>query len=322
LTDKSLPDRPILVGISSCLLGQEVRHDGGHKRHAWINQTLGRFLEFRPVCPEVGIGLGVPRPTIQLSGNVGKPRVIGTRDPEFDVTDALAEYGRRKAGEMQGISGYIFKNRSPSCGVWRVNVWQGEGLPPRKEGRGAYAAAFMAWQPLLPVEEEGRLGDAVLRESFIERVFAYRRWQELVAGGLSPATLVKFHETHKLCLMSHNPQRLRKLGKLVAVSGSEELEQLADNYVRGFMETLSIPASRKSNTNVLQHLMGYLKKQLDSEDKAELLEIIEAYRTEQLPLIVPITLLNHHFRRYPHPYVADQVYLHPHPRELMLRNTI
>ena len=187
---------PVLVGISSCLLGEEVRHDGGHKRHAWINQTLSRFFEFRPVCPEVGIGLGVPRPTIPLTGDVANPRVVGTRDTSLDVTDKLLAYGRHKAAEMTDISGYIFKNRSPSCGVWRVNVWPTEdGHPPRKEGRGAYARAFMETQSLLPVEEEGRLGDARLRENFVERVFAYHRWQEMIAAGLTPGALVKFHET-------------------------------------------------------------------------------------------------------------------------------
>ena len=181
--------RPIVIGISSCLLGQEVRHDGGHKRHAWINQTLGRFFEFHPVCPEVGIGLGVPRPTIQLTGDVDNPRVTGTENPELDVTEALTDYGRKKARELAGISGYIFKARSPSCGVWRVNVWPGQDQPAHKEGRGIYARAFMKSQPLLPVEEEGRLDDSTLQENFIERVFAYRRWQELMNEGLSPAAL-------------------------------------------------------------------------------------------------------------------------------------
>jgi len=313
---------PVVIGISSCLLGQKVRHDGGHKRHAWINQTLGRFFEFRPVCPEVGIGLGVPRPTIQLTGDVDNPRVTGTADSELDVTEALAEYGRKKAGEMIDISGYVFKNRSPSCGVWRVTVWQGENNPPRKEGRGAYARVFMESQPLLPVEEEGHLGDAVLRENFIERVFAYRRWQNLVDEGLSPATLVKFHEIHTLSLMSHDQRRLKDLSSLVAGSGSDQLEQLADTYVLGFMETMSIPATREGNTGVLHHLMGYLKKRLDGDDEAELLEVIEAYRRERLPLIVPVTQLNYQFRRFPHPHAANQVYLHPHPHELMLRNTL
>lgn len=183
MTDRSSADRPIVIGISSCLLGQEVRHDGGHRFHPWINETLARLFEFCPVCPEVGIGLGVPRPTIQLTGDVGNPTVTGTADSGLDVTEALAEYGRTKAGGMTGISGYIFKSRSPSCGVWRVPVWQGEKQPARPEGRGAYARAFIAAQPLLPVEEEERLNDPGVRDNFIERVYAYRRWQDLTAAG-------------------------------------------------------------------------------------------------------------------------------------------
>jgi len=240
--------RPIVIAISSCLLGQEVRHDGGHKRHAWINQSLGPFFEFSPVCPEVGIGLGVPRPTIQLTGDADNPRVTGTKNPELDVTEALTEYGRKTAGELKSISGYIFKARSPSCGVWRVKVWPGEDQPARKEGRGAYARAFMESQPLLPVEEEGRLDDSALRESFIERVFAYRRWQELMDEGLSPTTLAKFHEGHKFSLMSHDPARLRELDQLVTKVGAADLSERAQFYIAGFMEILSIPATRKGNT--------------------------------------------------------------------------
>lgn len=315
-------DKPIVVGISSCLLGEEVRHNGSHKRHAWITQTLGRFFDFCPVCPEVAVGLGVPRPMIQLTGAVDDPRVRGTEDPGLDVTEKLAAYGREKAGELTHISGYIFKNRSPSCGVWRVPVWPAKDQPPRREGRGAYARAFIETQPLLPVEEEGRLGDSVLRESFVERVFACRRWQDMLHDGLSPAALVRFHETHKLSLMSHDPRRLKELGRLVSAAGSDPLDELADTYVRTFMNTLSIVATPENHTNVLHHLMGYLKKHLDGEDKAELLEVIDNYRIGQLPLIVPITVLNHHFRRHPHPYVADQVYLQPHPGELMLRNAL
>ena len=240
--------RPIVIGISSCLLGQEVRHDGGHKRHAWINQTLGRFFEFHPVCPEVGIGLGVPRPTIQLTGDVDNPRVTGTKNPELDVTEALTDYGRKKARELAGISGYIFKARSPSCGVWRVNVWPGQDQPARKDGRGIYARAFMKSQPLLPVEEEGRLDDSTLQENFIERVFAYRRWQELMNEGLSPATLATFHEVHRSSLMSHDPARLRDLDQLVAKVGAADLSERAQIYIAGFMEIVSIPATHKGKT--------------------------------------------------------------------------
>jgi uncharacterized protein YbgA (DUF1722 family)/uncharacterized protein YbbK (DUF523 family) len=315
------PDSPtIRLGVSACLLGEKVRFDANHKLDTYIRDTLGQYFEFVPVCPEVAIGLGVPRPTIRLVGDPARPRAVGVLDPGRDVTEALENYGRRMAQELPPLAGYLLKSKSPSCGMERVKVSQDKGVP--KLGRGLYAAALMAGRPPLPVEEEGRLGDPVLRENFIERVFCYHRWQQLEAQGLTPARLVDFHARHKLVLMSHGAEYYHALGRLVAQAGSTPIAALAQEYIHGFMAALARPATRKRHTNVLQHLMGYLKKQLDSADKAELLEIIEAYRLGEVPLIVPVTLLNHHFRRHPDEYVAQQVYLAPHPRELMLRNHI
>jgi uncharacterized protein YbgA (DUF1722 family)/uncharacterized protein YbbK (DUF523 family) len=314
------PER-IRIGISSCLLGQEVRFDGGHKRDSYINGTLQQYFDFVPVCPELAIGLGVPREPIRLVIAQTGTRVIGTRTPGLDVTEALREYGERKGREMRDISGYILKRGSPSCGMERVKVYTPAGMPNKSEP-GMYARAFMTVQPLLPIEEEGRLGDPVLRENFITRVFVYHRWQTLLQGGLTPAKLVDFHTRHKLLILAHNQAAYRRMGRLVAGAGAEDLDTLAAAYVHELMTALKRGAGRRHHMNVLQHLLGYLRKQLDAADRAEMHETIGAYGEGLIPLIVPITLLKHHFRRHPHPYVENQYYLSPHPAELMLRNAL
>ncbi len=309
------------LGISSCLLGQEVRFDAGHKRDAYVTGTLAGFFDFVPVCPEVAIGLGIPREPIRLVGDPADPRAVGTRRPNLDVTHLLQNYGRDQAALLTDISGFIFKRKSPSCGMERVKVYPETGSLP-KPGTGLFAKEIMKGQPLLPVEEEGRLGDPMLRENFIERVFAYKRWQDLLFSGLTPGGLLDFHTEHKLILMSHGEVRYRALGRLVAQLNSRPLSELANEYIQGFMEHLRQQATRKRHTDVLQHLMGYLKRHLEGDDKAEILEVLDAYRLGRVPLIVPVTLLKHHFRRYPDPYIQRQLYLNPHPKELMLRNSI
>ena len=315
-------DETIRIGVSSCLLGEEVRFDGGHKRDAYINGTLSQYFEFVPVCPEVAVGLGTPRQPIHLVARDEGVRAVGTRDPELDVSAALRDYGRQMAEELGDISGYILKNRSPSCGMERVKVYPQSGGAPSKTGRGLYAEALMDARPLLPVEEEGRLGDPVLRENFIERVLTFHRWQSLRRRGVTPASLVEFHTRHKLAIMAHSLVHYRRLGRLIADAGNRDVEALADDYVATLMEALRQRATRRSHANVLSHLQGYLKDRLDAGDKAEMVELIEAYRQGRVPLIVPVTLLNHHFRRHPVDYVANQTYLQPHPPELMLRNQI
>jgi uncharacterized protein YbgA (DUF1722 family)/uncharacterized protein YbbK (DUF523 family) len=310
----------IRVGISSCLLGAKVRYDGGHKYDAYINGTLAQVFEFVPVCPETAIGLGTPREPIRLVGDPGNPRAVGVRDPTRDATDRLARYGRETGDRLEGISGYIFKRASPSCGMERVKVYDKEGVPKGK-GVGVYARAFMEVQPLLPVEEEGRLGDPVLRENFLERVFAYHRWQQLVASPLRPRSLVDFHSEHKLLVMAHSQAAYQRLGRLVARAGEGEIDELGAAYVAELMQALKRRVSRGRHANVLLHVFGYLKRILDAADKEEMLSTIEAYRRGSIPLIVPITLLKHHFRRHPDPYIERQRYLNPDPRELMLRGS-
>lgn len=308
---------PIRIGISSCLLGQRVRYDANHKLDTYITGTLGRHFEFVPVCPEVAIGLGVPRPPIRLVGDPAAPRALGVKDPSLDVTDGLAAYGHRQAERLGALSGYILKSKSPSCGMERVKVYgTGGGSRP---GRGIYAAAFMAARPDLPVEEEGRLGDPGLRANFVERVFAYHRWQQLARSGVTARRLVEFHTAHKLTLMAHG-ERQDPLGRLVARAGRTDPRALGETYLHRFMAILARPATRARHANVLLHVLGYLRRALDAEDRRELRELIEQYRTSALPLSVPIALLRHHFRRHPDPWIARQVYLYPDPRELALRD--
>ncbi|MEN8175241.1 MAG: DUF523 and DUF1722 domain-containing protein [Pseudomonadota bacterium] len=314
-------DAPIRVGISACLLGREVRFDGGHKRDAYINGTLSRYFQFVPLCPEAEVGLGVPRQPIRLQRTTAGVRALGAKDPGLDPTDDLDAFGRATAQRLGDLSGFIFKSNSPSCGMERVKIHGEENCPPAREGRGIFAAAFMASLPLVPVEEEGRLGDPELRENFIERVFVYHRWRRLALDLTAPG-LVAFHAAHKYQILSHSQRAHDALGRLVANLKGNELATRAPEYVATLMQALAIPAGPEQHLKVLQHLLGYLKDDLDSGDRAELVETFEQYRSRRLPLVVPITLLRHHFRHHPDPDVQRQYYLDPHPRELMLRNRI
>ena len=306
------------LGLSSCLLGQRVRYDGNHKRDDYVTGTLARYFELVPVCPEVAIGLGVPRPPIRLVGSAARPRAVGVDDPSLDVTEALAAYGQRQARILDDISGYIFKSKSPSCGLERVKVYARGATAPRS-GTGIYAAAFRAAQPLLPLEEEGRLNDAALRDNFLERVLAYGRWQRLEADGVSAARLIEFHTAHKLALMAHGPARYAALGRIIAGADRRRAKAVAARYIEGFMQVMAHPATRRMHANVLLHAAGYLKRELDAGDRSELRDAIESYRTSAMPLLVPITLLRHHFRRHPNTWIGRQVYLYPDVAEMALR---
>lgn len=315
-------EKPIRIGISSCLLGEQVRFDGNHKQDHYITGTLGEVFEFVPVCPEVGIGMGVPRPTIRLVGTAEAPRAIGVKVEGLDVTDKLIQYGKRTAGKLSDLSGYIFKSKSPSCGMERVRLYDPPGAKGGgggKQGIGLYAREIMRAYPHLPVEEEGRLGDPILRDNFLECVFIYDHWQQLNQQRLTPKALVEFHTRHKLAVMAHGAEYYRKLGRLVAAAGARPIRELAEEYIAGLMDALRHRATARRHTNVLMHIMGYLKTQLSRDDKQELLELIEEYRLGRLPRIVPITLLKHHFRNFPNDYLAGQSYLNPDPHELKLR---
>jgi uncharacterized protein YbgA (DUF1722 family)/uncharacterized protein YbbK (DUF523 family) len=311
----------IEIGISSCLLGQEVRHDGGHKRNAWILNTLSSYFDFRPLCPELAIGMGVPRPTIRLIKQDNVIRLVGSKDTNLDVTDEMNRFSDQAVSGLDDLSGYILKKDSPSCGMERVRIYNEKGIP-EKNGSGLFAARLMEAHPNLPIEEEGRLMDPVLRENFIERVFVYYRWQKLLHNGLTVKDLMEFHASHKFNLLAHNESIYRELGPLVAQATPENLETIVEQYINMLMKGMKKPATRKRHTNVLMHVMGFLKNALSSDDKQELLDILEQYRLGRVPLIVPITLLRHHLRREPHPYIEKQYYMKPYPEELMLRNSL
>ncbi|WP_461481044.1 YbgA family protein [Porticoccus sp.] len=311
----------IPVGISACLMGDEVRHNGGHKRDAYINGTLASYFSFHRFCPEVGIGLGVPRPAIRLVASERGIRAVGSRDSEMDVTEPLIDYSRQQLSLIEQLSGMIVKRASPSCGMERVKLYNDKNMP-HPEGVGIFTREIMAKFPLLPVEEEGRLGDPGLRENFIQRVFIYHRWRTEYANGLSVQKLTEFHARHKLIFMSHDQDGSRELGRIAASARSENLDAVAGEYIALAMATLKKAASRKNHVNVLQHIQGYLKQQLDADDKQELAEVFERYRRGEIPLIVPITLLRHHFRRAPDEYIEQSWYLNPYPEELKLRNLV
>lgn len=311
----------IRIGISSCLLGQEVRFDGGHKHNGYITESLGQYFEYVPFCPEVAIGLGIPRPPIRLVRHGTAVEARGVKDPALDVTGKLAAYAGKVAAKLDDVSGYILKKNSPSCGMERVKVYTPKGMPVAT-APGVYAGALMDQLPELPFEEEGRLMDPVLRENFVERVFVYHRWQELVRDRLTAKGLVEFHTRHKYIVLAHDEKGYRALGRLVAGAGRSGLAALGRDYIRQLMAALRKPATRTRHANVLQHITGFFKKQLDGEDKRELQGLIDNYRRGQVPLVVPITLIRHYLRRFPDDYLAGQYYLAPHPDELMLRNQI
>jgi uncharacterized protein YbgA (DUF1722 family)/uncharacterized protein YbbK (DUF523 family) len=308
--------KKIPVGISSCLLGQPVRYDGGHKRDSYIAGTLAQYFDFQTFCPEVAIGMGTPRPTIQLVKIDKQIHSVGVKNPDCDVTVPLRDYANLQKAAHADLCGYILKKDSPSCGMERVKVFiNGQ---PQKMGVGIYAEAMMRNNPLLPVEEEGRLGDLRLRENFIQRVYVLYRWKQLMAEGLTASGLTRFHAQHKLIIMSH--ENYVDLGQLLAAVTKSNINEVASSYIAQLMIALKKVASRKSHVNVLQHIQGYLKKQLNADDKAELCEVIERYRQGEVPLIVPLTLLKHHFRKNPDPYIEDSYYMSPYPQELQLIN--
>lgn len=308
------------IGISSCLLGYEVRYDGSHRRHSYIEQTLGQYFQFHPFCPELESGMGVPRPTIQLRETELGIRCVGVKDHDFDVTERLHAVSRQQNGWLDDLCGYILKKDSPSCGMERVKVYRGE--VPHKTGTGLFAAYLKQHYPLLPLEEEGRLGDPGLRENFIQRVFVMQRWRQLREKPLTANALMVFHSQHKLIAMSHDQNQARELGRLIADVRADNIESITVQYIAGLMTCLSVVATRGNHVNVLQHIQGYLKHTLESDDKQELVESIENYRLGILPLIVPLTLLRHHFRRQPDAFIDHSYYMLPHPAELGLLNGI
>lgn len=313
--------KPIIIGISSCLLGEKVRFDGGHKRDTYICDILADYVEFLPICPEAEIGMGIPRPPVRLVGDPKAPRMVEIKNPDKEFTEPMLAYSQKTMSRLNEISAYILKSKSPSCGLKRVKVYQGKDKAPLS-GSGLFAGVLQATYPDLPIEEEGRLNDPKLRENFIERLFIYKEWQDLIDQGLTPDRLIQFHTRHKLTLMAHHPAKSQKLGQMLSQLKQPDLSSLAAQYFHEFMQILQYIATPGKHSNVLHHCFGYFKKDLDKKDKQEMVDAIEQYRLGFVPLIVPITLLKHHLMRYPQPYLQEQRYLSPYPSELMLRNHI
>jgi uncharacterized protein YbgA (DUF1722 family)/uncharacterized protein YbbK (DUF523 family) len=299
----------IVVGVSSCLLGQKVRFDGNHKHNKTVTNELGKHWEYLPICPEMAIGMGVPRRPIRLHGNVSSPRAIGVSDKTIDVTQALIEFGQQKAEELVHLSGYIFKKGSPSCGMERIKVYHGENDLLSTQGVGLYAQQIMQANPLLPVEDEGRLVDANLRENFVQRVYVYHAWQQLTQAGLTARKLLQFHTHIKFTLLAHCESTYRQLGRLLADLSKDTLHEIADDYIAQLMHALKKPATRTRHCNVLMHIMGFLKRHLNSADKEELIAAINHYKLGGVTIDVPMVLLKHHLRYVPSNYIQQQFYL-------------
>ncbi len=319
---ETIMEDKIRLGVSSCLLGNLVRFDGGHQHDRYITGTLGNYVDFVPVCPEVECGMSIPREAMRLVGEAESPRLVTSRS-NVDMTDQMLSWIPQELEKLEAedLDGFIFKNRSPSSGMERVKVYpaSGKGMAEKK-GVGIFARAFMEHFPNLPVEEDGRLHDLILRENFIERIFVHRRWRRLLAEKKTVGGLVEFHTRHKLLIMAHGEKIYREMGPLVAKAKQIPADELYQRYEQLLMSALKLRCTLKNHSNVLMHLLGYFKKNLSADEKQEVLEIIDQYRAGLVPLIVPITLINHYVRKYNQEYLAEQYYLNPHPIELKLRN--
>ena len=312
----------VRLGISSCLLGNAVRWNSGHKMDRYLTRTLGQFVDYVSVCPEVEAGFGVPRESLRLVGDAENPRLV-TFKTKTDQTDQMLRWARKRVKELEkeDLHGFIFKSDSPSSGMIRVKVYTEKGMPVKK-GVGMFAREFMAHFPLIPAEDDGRLHDPKIRENFIERIFSLRRWRQTADNNRNMGNLVDFHTRNKLLILSHSPKHYKEMGKLVAEGKRMPMKALYAQYEAALMEALTLKTTPKKNLNVLQHLMGYFKKQLSKDEKQELLDVFDRYRQEFVPLVVPLTLINHFVRKYDQPYLKLQTYLNPHPVELKLRTHV
>ena len=308
------------IGISSCLLGEKVRHDGGHKKSSYLINILSPYAHFLPCCPEVAIGLGIPRPTIRLKGDPNDPSLVFVKDESIDITQKMQQFAEKKILDLASLDGYILKKDSPSCGMKNVRVYQEPAKSP-KMGVGIFAKELLSAFPNLPVEDEGRLNDYMLRENFIERIYVYKRLKVLRMN-TSASAIIAFHAQHKYALMAHSNEAYKKIGHKVSNLKNTNMQLFFEEYAAEIMQAFKLTATRKKQTNVLQHVYGHLKKLLNEIDKQEMCEVIEKYRRGLLPLIVPIILIKHHINHNQLDYIKNQVYLYPYPDELMLRNSI
>lgn len=311
------------IGISSCLLGNKVRYDGQHKLDRFLRDELGPYVDWVPVCPETECGLGIPREAMRLIGKDTESARLFTNKTFIDKTEQMLEFTFPKLDELekQNLRGFIFKTKSPTSGMRGVKIYTEAGMPSHR-GAGIFAREFLKRFPNIPVEDEGRLHDAGIRENFIETIYVYDRWLTFREKDQSTAGLVNFHTRQKYLLMSHSPALLKELGKIVASISKQNHTESLDHYERTLLDALNLKATTRKHTNVLHHIMGYFKKTLSPDEKSELLEVIERYRNNLIPLIVPMVLMQHYIRKYQEPYLLKQWYLHPHPDELKLRNHV
>lgn len=316
-------DDKIRLGISSCLLGAQVRYDGGHQLDRYLRDVLGDYVEYVPVCPEVEVGLPIPRETLRLVENEQQQvRLVFSRSGE-DITERMEGWARTRVKELEKeqLDGFVFKAKSPSSGMERVKLYDRNGVP-KKAGVGVFARHFMEHFPLLPVEEDGRLHDPRLRENFITAIFVLKRWRQMLGAGFTLGRLVEFHTQHKLLIMAHSPQHYRQMGKLVAAGREYPATELPQAYLTELVAALRLRTTVKKQVNVMQHILGYFKRDLSADEKQEALELIDNYRHGLMPMIVPLTLFNHFVRKYDQAYLRQQYYLNPHPKELKLLNQI
>lgn len=316
-----IEEQKIPIGISACLLGQEVRYNGGHKRSVFCIRDLAPYFDYQPVCPEVAIGLGIPRPAIRMQGDFESPRVVGSGNDTIDVTNELKDYSVKQASMGEDLSGFIFMKNSPSCGLYSAKVYTEKGVHPKKRS-GIFAAELVKANPDLPVEEEGRLNDPVLRESFISRVFVYHEIRMQAKSGKTASKLVALHTRLKYFVMSYGNPIYKQLGQLVARAGVGDIEEVWAEYVSALMAGTQKAPNHRGHSNVLYHLLGYLNEEVKGSFRQELVESIEEYRQRQVPLAVPMKLLGHYLDHYASDYIKQQFYLRPHPRALGLRNAL
>ena len=313
----------IKIGMSSCLLGEEVRWDGDHKHDQYVRDVLGSYFDYVSICPEVDVGMGVPRETVALYGTLENPKMI-TKRSKTDWTKKMNHYTKDRIHELtkENLCGYVFKSKSPSCGIGKVPIYSEFGSSRIRYGSGMFTSSFIKAFPLVPVEDEGRLHDPVIRENFIVRIFCFHRLQLLVRKSFSIGSLVRFHTRHKFLILSHSRKKYDDMGELVANAKKIKTAELKTRYSKLFMAALTYKSTPKKNTDVLLHMTGFLKKILTREEKKNILSVIEDYRNELLPLVVPVTLIYHQVKKHNIEYLLDQVYLNPHPKELMLRNHV
>jgi len=314
--------KPIRIGISSCLLGDRVRYDGGHKQDHFLTDVMGPHVEWVAVCPEFEIGLGVPREPIELERKSGEIRLVSI-ETRADHTKTMQRWAKRRLDELhrENLSGYILKSRSPSCGIGRVPIYLENGAR-EGNGRGLFASGLLESFENLPVEDEARLATPMHRENFIERVFAYRRLRQLFDGRWKNRDVAEFHVQHELLLMAHSPRLSREIGRVVDQIANYPRKEFRQHYESLFMQAMKSATNRRRHAKVLRHIADSFAEQLDPAQTNELGRIIEGYSQGLEPLSTLLASIRILARRFGIHYLEEQVYLNPRPEEAALRDRV